>query len=161
MSNLELARAVEQLLLDTYFKSGRLFNRHPSADSAKGMLHSDATRLKLSEVAKHRPPPSDSTREKIRQAILNKDLTEDHRTNLASANKDKWSDPEFRQRWEAKAKRAVSVDGVEYPSLTEAGKDHGVTAGRVRSRILSDNPKFANWKYVNEVSTRRPRKPQD
>lgn len=47
--------------------------------------------------------------------------------------------------------RAVSVDGVVYRKAAEAGKVLGVCADAVKHRIVSKNPKYATYFYVDEM----------
>lgn len=47
----------------------------------------------------------------------------------------------------------VLIDGVLYPSLTEAGRKLGLHCTVVRHRTLSKNPKFANYQLVTKCPT--------
>jgi group I intron endonuclease len=47
--------------------------------------------------------------------------------------------------------RKVTVDGKEYPSVTEAARQLGIGAALVIFRINSANPKFSSYQYLTEM----------
>lgn len=151
---------IEQLALDRWFDSGKLFNRSPSSTSCAGTIHTDESKLRMSEVAKTRVV-DEGTRLKISATLKGRKLSGRQLDTLTRVNKTKWGDPSFRDVWGLAAKRPVIIEGVIYDSLTAAATAHEVTAGRVRARILSENPKFKEWRYMNELSTRKQRSTTD
>lgn len=154
LDSLEMVRHVEQVLLDIAFGKGLLFNRQPTSTSPLGMRHTDEVRKIMSEKAVGRTP-SKETKLKLSNALSGRQLDEPHRRKLVDSNISRWADKAFRERWGEKAKRAVVIEGVEYDSLSAAAQAYGVTASRVRARVVSDNPRFKEWRYMNEISTRK------
>ena len=89
----ELAFFAEQECIDVYKKRGiSLINLTDGGEGCSGysMRHSDEQKAKWSIQRKGTPSPrkgvklSDETKDKIRQARLNKPLTEEHRKNISN-----------------------------------------------------------------------------
>ena len=43
----------------------------------------------------------------------------------------------------------VMIDNIYYESLSDAGRNIGVSHKTIKSRILSPNPKFSGYKYAD------------
>ena len=43
----------------------------------------------------------------------------------------------------------VMIDNIYYESLSDAGRNIGVSHKTIKSRILSHNPKFANYNFAD------------
>lgn len=139
-----------------------------------GKKHLEETKKKLRDIFKGRIV-SEETRKKLRIASTGHKLSEESRQKISNTHKEKFkrmSEEEKSIRYkrvcseETKKKLSeanknnippniikIMIDGVEYKSITEAGKQLGINKSVVWYRIKSKNPMFDNYKYAeNNVS---------
>lgn len=127
----EAAKFYEQSLLDDFYASGLLFNISMSAGSTmEGRHHTEATRRKMSESHKG-IIPGEETRLKMRLAKLGKPAGAAQRVSLSLGA--------------ASRRKAVSVQGVGYESISEAAQALGLSYECVRQRIHSPDARYASW----------------
>jgi group I intron endonuclease len=142
-----LAYEVEEVLINFTAEKGLLANMSLSSKGQSLRHFPEETRKRLSDSATGRKL-SDETKHKLSLIHMGKVLSPAHKLNLANANKEKWENKEFVEKWKKSKCKQVEVDGVTYSSLTEAGNHHNCHAGRVFARIKSSNEKFNGWKYI-------------
>lgn len=162
----EEAYAVEQKLLDEKFSSGNLYNVSPLAKGALnfgdcnvGRKHSEETKAKMKQSAIGRTL-SEETKEKISKAgvgrpgtMLGKNLSDASKEKIRQANLGKTHTDETKAKMCAahvESRKAVSIDGVKYESLSAAAQKLGITRTRVYTRVNSDTERFSDWRYINE-----------
>lgn len=128
------AYEVEQKLIDSLSSDDKLFNRSLDVRLAnKGLSHtlSDETKDRMSQASpKKAHVRSAETREKLSIAHSGKVLEQHHRDSISQGSP---------------MRQVVSVGGIEYPSMRKAGEALGMDHGSVRQRVLSNDPKYADW----------------
>lgn len=114
----------EQKLLNHYQGSEKLLNIAPDAKAAGlGLKRSEETRTKISEAQIGREPWNKG-----------RPLDESHRQNVIRSREP--------------LSKAVSVEGVVYPSLAEAGRSLGLSIGCVHKRVVSQTDRFKNYQFI-------------
>lgn len=78
----------------------------------------------------YRPPTSEETKEKIRQANIGKKLSKNHKNNISHKMK----------------KKRISIKGVIYESFSIANKKTGINLSTLHYRI--NNPKINDYFYI-------------
>jgi group I intron endonuclease len=114
--------------------------------NAKGRKHSEETKRKMSLSRKGKKKSSEWKRK-----IKNSQPIELHQKN----SKKYWTD-ENRKIHGEKAKginkcqimRRVSVDGVEYESISDAARSLGIPRDRIKDRFKSKTKRFENYKFI-------------
>ena len=111
--------------------------------------------------------PSKETREKLRQAMLGRFVSEVTRQKRSETLMGHVHSEETREKLRlssltperiavannnlklatAKISRPVVVGDVVYPTMKAAGEAFGINGSSVEKRIKSKNPAFANWSY--------------
>lgn len=112
-----------------------------------GKNHGADTKKKISNSLKGNIP-SEETRQKIRERALG-------RTHSIET-KQKCREIALKQSEETKKKKSENscknkkcqIDGVEFRSVSFAGKLLGIPVETVRGRIKSNNIRWVNWKYI-------------
>lgn len=94
---------------------------------------------------------SKDTRLKMSASLSGRKLTNKHKINIGKSIGKYCSDPNNKKKRQEVSiskglARAVIINGVEYCSMTEAGRHHNLTASGIRKRCESDN--FYGWKFV-------------
>lgn len=107
----------------------------------KGKKHSPETRQKISEGNQGRTF-SPETLQKMSDAQLGE---LNHRYGKTTSD-------EVRMKLHNSSpnKKSCMICGIEYPSLRQAGKLLKMPTETIRSRILSENIKFADWYYTDK-----------
>lgn len=125
--NREAAYDFEQKLLDHHKSDPRLCNTAPDARvPGKGMVRSEETRARISEVQIGKVSP-----------LRGRTLSEEQRQKIVDTRE--------------RLRTPVVIDGVQYQSLSEAGQAMGVTASRIRKRILSPSDRFSNYSFCGGI----------
>jgi len=159
MDPLLMVRHYEQTLIDAYAGDPRLMNvakdvfacgsaisptqetREKISIAMKGRHVSEETKRRRSQSLMGHVV-SDETKEKIRQSKLGRVQTEEHRAKSKMAAMTN--------------ARSVIVDGVEYPSVTDAGRAFGIKPNSAIKRIASKNPEFSGWNYADPYAGHSP-----
>ncbi len=103
----------EQMILDVWHGEPECMNICKEVGhSTRGRKASDETKAKLSVIAKARPPISEETRAKI--SIASKNCSEETRKKISESSKGRPGPT-----------NPIVIDGIWYPSKTEAAKQLG------------------------------------
>lgn len=144
----EEALDVEQELITNLMSTGKLLNRSPDARLAnKGVALSEEAK----EAIRQRTQEQFSSQEaRRRHSELSRDKWQDPeyrakqmgkpksvqtRETISTIMKDKWKDPEYRKKMSGGRAKPVVIDGIRYPSLTEASKQLQTPVTTLRSRM--------------------------
>ena len=135
---LESARDKEQRLLDTHLGDPNCCNVGTGARSlwVEGTVPEElraqtGARSKGNSYAKGHVV-SEEARDAVRRANTGLKRSDEVKARMSAANTNV---------------RAVVVNGVEYPSIRKMAIALGLHPDTARSRILSTNPEFCNWRY--------------
>lgn len=109
----------------------RLSEASKGNSRAKGAIRSDEQRQLLSELASQRVGELNP--------FYGKSHTEESKRLMSIANKGKLP-PNIRE---------VCIDGISYPSISEASRSLSIPSPTIYYRINSDNPKYSEYKYLN------------
>lgn len=166
------AYTVEQEFIDFYLDSGILFNVATDARfPTKGLRYGPVTieKMKRSSVGRNLGiRKSAETRARMSIARKGVSKSQEHvqamsvcrvgksvpmatREKIAQSLKDRVFTAEHFERLRAAAletRVSVSVSGIVYDSVGIAASMLGVHRDTVRNRVLSNNPRFADWKYA-------------
>jgi group I intron endonuclease len=113
----------EQHYLDVYIPKGICYNIAINAEiSMRGYKHTLETRLKMSEAAKLRPPPSEETRRKISEAGKGRIHTEKARKKMSEAQVRKIITDETRHKMSEARKKRPPPSEETRRKLSESGK---------------------------------------
>lgn len=145
-SSAEDARKFEQALLDRTWGNERLLNSTPSAYGNDGVVLSDKAIENYTKAALCRDPMSQEIKDKISASLKNKPLEKDHAEKVSLRNKERWNDPDFRQKWMEKKSRKVSILGTAYESASAAARALGLGISTV-FRKLNDKTK-EDWNFI-------------
>ena len=96
-----------------------------------GYKHTDEFRKKISDRQKLRVG--------VKNSFYGKTHTPETRAKISAARKGRV----------CPTAKAISVDGVYYTSATAAGKVLSINPGTIRHRVLSPNPKYVSYFYVD------------
>ena len=146
-------RVMEQAAIDGFDDKSKLLNiatdtfacgsnRSPTPETREKIRQAMSGR-KVSEETRQRQSQSlmghscsDTTRDKIRQSRMKAENMSSSINNLKLATENNC--------------RAVVVDGEIYRSLKDAAEVHGLAATSVKKRIMSNNPAFTSWTYLEQ-----------
>ncbi len=139
----EEARQLEQQIVDELLPSGNLCNI-AVVDVTKtrvGVLLTDKHKSALLEgsLGKTRSPES---RKRMSESHLGKKLPEEHKHKLSEVHKQRLSTPEGKEshaKGIEKISHAVMIDGIEYPSKSEAARILDLHVTTVMYRLKSPN----------------------
>lgn len=134
----EQAYDYEQLFLNCFMPTGRLFNRATNARSSwLGSRHTD------------------ERKEELRQSMLGNKFslgrkhTEEHKARVSAKLKGIPKSPETVERMRAAQKTTpISVHGIHYSGVREAAKALGISAGLVTRKLKSKSPVHKAWVYL-------------
>lgn len=125
------------------------------ANGMFGRTHTAATRARISKLNKGRKlgprgPFSKEHRAKIsanaklrigkKNPFYGRNHTEETRSRLSKARIGTKPSNSLR----------ISINGVIYESFTDAGRQLGLNTTVVRWRVMSKNPKYVEWRFVDE-----------
>lgn len=131
-----------------------MFGKHHS-DKTKEILKTKLTGRKLSEITKHNMKQSFTTERrsnlselaKTKIGALNpfygKTHSDDIKAIISEKNKARNFIPPN--------KKPFTIDGIYYDSLMDASHKLNISTTVIRWRILSKNPKYTTYKYINIV----------
>lgn len=80
---------------------------------------------------------------------------ENHRQRMSKIRKQKWKDPAYLQKMQARKKtvKQVCIEGNTFHSLREAAVYLNLDPSTVSKRCSSTHQKFSNWKYLKDHSS--------
>jgi len=79
--------------------------------------------------------------------------SEQKSSRITESLKDKWQDPVFRSKMEAdrqKRRKPITIDGVQYSSVSEASEITKISKKTIEYRLYSDLPKHSNFSHVSK-----------
>jgi group I intron endonuclease len=125
----------EQNLLDTYQGTGHLFNKAISATkNFEGLKHSEEDKIKMVRnrtIFAH----TEETKQQISQTLAGR-ITSPRGLAVMLASNERRS-------------LSVSIDGIQYASLSAAQRAINVNSTDISKRIRTNDPRFPNWFFVN------------
>jgi hypothetical protein len=111
---------------------------HIGNQYALGTKRSDETKKKLSEIRK--------TKIKEKNSFYGKKHTEKAKKAISESKKGKSNN----------SAKKITIDNINYNSLTEASKNLNIDISTISWRIRSENPKFDNYKFTDEDNIKLP-----
>jgi len=108
----------------------------------KGRKHTEETKQKMSEMRKNKNIGEDNP-------FFGKHHSEETKQKIREKNMGNISPSAIQ----------ILIDGIIYISITEAGRQLNKPVPTILWRLKSKNPKFDNYKYVNEDTSTQPSQP--
>ena len=142
----------EQKYMDKYNVVQEGYNVCPIAGSSLGVKRSEETRKKIGDLHRGRTW-SEEAREKLRQALLGKHITEEHRQHIIEGKQFIREETREKLRNSSSCKPVVCLETRKrYRSASEAEREYNTSQGRLHN-VLNKKDTSAlglHWVYESE-----------
>lgn len=116
------------------------------------ILENKGNQLMVNQILAGYVPPSANSDwvERMRIQHTGREVSKETRDKMSIASKIRGVSEHCRNKANEVCRRQVTVNGIIYGSLTEAGEAHGITKSGVLGRLKSTSEKFKDWNYVEK-----------